>query len=53
MGVAGHFASDKPFILIELLRIITGVGCTKWGAEEGKDYFILKLGQIFDVGNIK
>ena len=46
------YARDAPSLTIELKSIRFGTGKTKWGAEEGKTYFVLSLGKIIDTKNI-
>lgn len=40
------YAKDAPTILIDLKGIEVGTGKKEWGAEEGTEYFVLKLGEI-------
>ena len=40
------YSKNAPSYEIECLGIEIGEGKTKWGAEKGKQYFILKLGRI-------
>ena len=40
------YGSYAPWFAIELKGITQGVGKSEWGAEEGKQYFILSLGEI-------
>lgn len=41
-----------PWFAIELKGITQGVGKSEWGAEEGKQYFVLSLGEIINTKNI-
>lgn len=42
----GHFKDTLPQITVECLGIHRGTGKTEWGAEPGKEYFVIKLGKI-------
>lgn len=42
----GHFHPSLPQMTIELKSIIIGTGNPEWGAEPGKEYFVIKLGEI-------
>jgi hypothetical protein len=40
------YAKDAPKIRVQFKGFEIDKGKTKWGAEKGKEYFILKLGKI-------
>lgn len=40
------YAKDRPQFAIELKGITIREGKSEWGAEEGKEYFVLELGDI-------
>lgn len=40
------YSKNAPSFEIDCLGIEIGEGKTEWGAEKGKQYFILKLGRI-------
>lgn len=42
----GHFHSSIPQMTLELKEITIGTGKQEWGAEPGKEYFVIKLGNI-------
>lgn len=42
----GHFHPSIPQMTLELSGIEIGQGKPEWGAEEGKEYFVIKLGEI-------
>lgn len=44
----GHFHKSIPQMLIELKSIKIGKGKPEWGAEPGKEYFVIKLGKIIE-----
>lgn len=42
----GHFHPTLPQMTIENRGIKIGTGKPQWGAEPGKEYFVIKLGEI-------
>lgn len=40
------YSKSSLIITIECDGIVTGFGNPEWGAEAGKEYYIIKLGQI-------
>lgn len=40
----GYYSDDLPNFIIECKFIEIGLGNPEWGAEEGVEYFIIKLG---------
>ena len=40
------YATNAPQFTIKLKSITQGAGKSEWGAEEGKRYFVLSLGEI-------
>lgn len=42
------YGADRPAGIIKLDRIVFGDGKTEWGAEEGKSYFCLMLGDVVE-----
>lgn len=40
------YATDAPRITLECGEIAIGTGRADWGAEPGKEYFVIKLGEI-------
>jgi hypothetical protein len=44
----GHFHPSIPQMTLELIKIEIGIGCVNWGAEDGKEYFVIKLGKILN-----
>ena len=46
------YAANAPQFTIKLKSITQGTGKSEWGAEEGKQYFILSLGEIINTKNI-
>ena len=38
------YSKDSPALLVELKGISINLGCEEWGAEKGKFYFTLSLG---------
>lgn len=39
------YAKDRPSMTFKIESITIGKGKTEWGAEPGKDYFVIKLGE--------
>lgn len=39
------YAKDRPSMSFKIESITIGKGKTEWGAEPGKDYFVIKLGE--------
>ena len=39
------YAKDSPVIKFECLGISIGTGKPEWGAKEGKEYYVIKLGK--------
>ena len=46
------YARDAPILTVELKTIRFGTGKLEWGAEEGRTYFVLSLGEIIITKNI-
>ena len=46
------YARNAPQFTIELKSITPSTGKPEWGAEEGKTYFVLLLGNIINTKNI-
>lgn len=49
------YGPNVPRALIELKGLMAGLGVVEWGAPEGKEVFILKLGKILSadgIGNV-
>jgi hypothetical protein len=46
------YAKNRPQFTVELKGISIGTGKPEWGAIEGKQYFVLELGEITDRKNI-
>ncbi len=46
------YQKNRPQFEIELKEIIIGEGFEEWGAEKGKLYFVLRLGEILSTKNI-
>ena len=46
------YGSYAPQFTIELKSITPSTGKSEWGAEEGKQYFVLSLGEIINIKNI-
>lgn len=46
------YATNAPQFTIKLKSITQGIGKSEWGAEEGKRYFVLSLGEIINIKNI-
>lgn len=46
------YATNAPQFTIKLKSITQGIGKSEWGAEEGKTYFVLSLGEIINTKNI-
>lgn len=42
----GHFHPSLPQMTLECKGIEIGTGKPEWGAEPGKEYFVIKLGEI-------
>lgn len=42
------YGNHAPWFTIELKGITQGIGKSEWGAEEGKRYFVLSLGEIIN-----
>ena len=40
------YGKNAPTMTIEFDSIEIGTGKTEWGAEEGKEYFVIKLGKL-------
>ena len=40
------YANNAPQFTIKLKSITQGTGKSEWGAEEGKRYFVLSLGEL-------
>ena len=39
------YAKERPSMSFKIESITIGKGKTEWGAEPGKDYFVIKLGE--------
>ena len=39
------YAKDRPSMSFKIESITIGKGKSEWGAEPGKDYFVIKLGE--------
>lgn len=39
------YAKDRPSMTFKINRVAIGQGRPEWGAEEGKEYFVIKLGE--------
>ena len=46
----GHFHSSVPQMTVQFKEIKIGTGKPEWGAEPGKEYFVIKLGEIITPG---
>jgi hypothetical protein len=46
------YGKNAPWFAIELKEITQGAGKSEWGAEKGKQYFVLSLGEIINTKNI-
>lgn len=44
------YRPDSPRFEIEFKGIGVGLGLSKWGAEPGKKYFVIKLGEVLTNG---
>lgn len=44
------YAKDRPQIVVELKGIEKNTGKTFWGAELGKRYYVIELGEIIKAG---
>lgn len=44
-NVTFHYGYSGRIMTYKIQEITTGTGKTEWGAEEGKQYFIIKLGE--------
>lgn len=42
------YSSDAPTMTVEIENIDIEYGKEKWGAEQGKTYFVIKLGKILE-----
>jgi len=42
------YSKNAPVIKAELISISRGEGNPQWGAEPGKEYFVIKLGNILN-----
>ncbi len=42
------YSSNAPRLLIEFTRLESGLGIIEWGAPEGQEVFILRLGKILE-----
>ena len=40
------YCKNAPSVLLKISDIVTGYGKEEWGAEFGKPYFVIKLGEI-------
>jgi hypothetical protein len=40
------YAKSAPTVTVQFMGIVKRVGRKKWGAEPGKEYFVIKLGEI-------
>lgn len=47
------YGNNVPKMIVRFEGIEMGSGLEKWGAEEGYDYFKIKLGEITDTKNTK
>ena len=41
------YSKNSPYVLVEYLGVSIDIGYVNWGAENGKEYFVIKLGKIF------
>ena len=48
-SVTFHFGYTNKTMVYSVKDISVGEGRTEWGAENGKEYFIIKLGERIDV----
>lgn len=48
-SVTFHFGYTNKTMVYSVKDISVGEGRTEWGAESGKEYFIIKLGERIDV----
>ncbi|WP_454974060.1 ASCH domain-containing protein [Capnocytophaga gingivalis] len=46
------YRKNAPQFTMKLKSITQGTGKSEWGAEEGKIYFVLSLGEIINTKNI-
>lgn len=46
------YSSDSPKMVVECLGIEIGTGNAYWGAEEGVEYYVIKLGEIVESSNV-
>ena len=44
-----HFYRETPQIIVECKEIRIGKGKKEWGAEEGKLYYVISLGEIVQI----
>ena len=42
------YSKNSPYVLIEYLGVSIDIGYVNWGAENGKEYFVIKLGKILN-----
>lgn len=47
------YSSNAPEMTVKFRGLYIGTGKTKWGAEDGKKYFVIQLGEIISTKNIK
>ena len=47
------YGRDKPYIVVELKDITIGEGKEEWGFTPGEECYILKLGKIIKMKNLK
>lgn len=45
------YGKNKPSVTVECEAIIRGEGRPEWGAEPGKEYYVIKLGNIISINN--
>lgn len=45
------YAKDRPSMTFRFMALGYGEGKPEWGAEKGKEYFIIKLGERIKGGN--
>jgi len=46
------YGRNRPTIEAECVFVSQGEGKPEWGAEPGKDYFVIELGKILEVKNV-
>jgi uncharacterized protein (DUF736 family) len=46
------YGKNAPMMRVELKDVCYGKGHEKWGAKEGENYLVIKLGKVIETNNL-